>query len=182
MSEFKKEYSTSIPTILPVIPLRNEVLFPQQFLPITVAREKSLKLLADINKEENIVAILAQKNAVTEDPDAKDLHIIGTAAKIMRTIDMPDGSKTILIQGLYRLKLITFSQEQPFFKAIFEPIRNENIKIDDPDRVSALSANLRNIFKRVVELSSDITYEQLVMISNIKDPGMLADMTTAFSG
>ncbi|HDP97828.1 MAG TPA: endopeptidase La [bacterium] len=182
MSEFKKEYSTSIPTILPVIPLRNEVLFPQQFLPITVAREKSLKLLADINKEENIVAILAQKNAVTEDPDAKDLHIIGTAAKIMRTIDMPDGSKTILIQGLYRLKLITFSQEQPFFKAIFEPIRNENIKIDDPDRVSALAANLRNIFKRIVELSSDITYEQLVMISNIKDPGMLADMTTAFSG
>jgi len=181
MSEYKKEFSSTIPSILPVIPLRNEVLFPQQFLPITVARDKSLRLLSDTDKENNIVAILTQKKASTEDPNPKELQTIGTAAKIMRTIDMPDGSKTILIQGLYRIKLITFIQEKPYFKAIFEPIKNEDLTIDEPARVEALSANLRNIFKKVVDLSSDITYEQLVMVSNIKEPGMLADMTIAFS-
>jgi len=181
MSEYKKEFTNSIPTILPVIPLRNEVLFPQQFLPITVAREKSLKLLNDLAKEEKVIAIISQKKASTEDPEPKDLHTVGTAAKIMRTIDMPDGSKTILIQGLYRIKLITFTQEMPYFKGVFEPIRNEYLTIKDPARVDALAANLRNIFKRVVDLSSDITYEQLVMVSNIREPGMLADMTIAFS-
>jgi len=181
MSDYKNDFSSSIPAILPVIPLRNEVLFPQQFLPITVAREKSLKLLTDIDKENNIVAIQTQKKASTEAPGQKDLETIGTAAKIMRTIDMPDGSKTILIQGLYRLKLITFIQEKPYFKAIFEPVKNEDLAINEPERIEALSANLRNIFKRVVDLSSDITYEQLVMVSNIKEPGMLADMVIAFS-
>ena len=181
MSEFKKEFTNVIPTILPAIPLRNEVLFPQQFLPITVARDKSLKLLSELDKNENIVAIISQKKASTEDPTAKDLHTVGTAAKIMRTIDMPDGSKTILIQGLYRLKVITFIQDSPYFKAVFEPVRDDNFTIENRERVDALSANLRNLFKRVVDLSSDITYEQLVMVSNIKEPGMLADMTTAFS-
>ncbi len=181
MSEYKKDFSSTIPAILPVIPLRNEVLFPQQFLPITVAREKSLKLLSDSSKENNIVAILTQKKSSTEEPNQKDLQVIGTAAKIMRTIDMPDGSKTILIQGLYRAKLITFIQEAPYFKAIFESIKNEDLTIKDPVRVEALAANLRNIFKKVVDLSSDITYEQLVMVSNIKEPGMLADMIIAFS-
>ena len=181
MSEYKKEFTSTIPSILPVVPLRNEVLFPQQFLPITVARDKSLRLLSDTDKQNNIVAILTQKKASTENPKTKELQTIGTAAKIMRTIDMPDGSKTILIQGLYRIKLITFIQEKPYFKAIFEPIKNEDLTIDEPARVEALSANLRNIFKKVVDLSSDITYEQLVMVSNIKEPGMLADMTIAFS-
>ncbi|OQX87284.1 endopeptidase La [candidate division KSB1 bacterium 4484_87] len=181
MSEYKKDYTTAIPMILPVIPLRNEVLFPQQFLPVTVAREKSLKLLNDLNEENNVIAIITQKDSSTDDPTPKDLHTVGTAAKIMRKIDMPDGSKTILIQGLHRLKLITYTQEQPYFKAVFDPIRNEDLAIRDPERVEALAANLRNIFKRVVDLSSDITYEQLVMVSNIKEPGMLADMVTAFS-
>ncbi|NOZ60224.1 MAG: endopeptidase La [Calditrichaeota bacterium] len=167
--------------ILPVIPLRNEVLFPQQFLPVTVAREKSLNLLNDLSEENNIIAIITQKDSSKDDPTPKDLYTIGTAAKIMRKIDMPDGSKTILIQGLHRLKVITYTQEQPYFKAVFDPIRNEDLTIHEPERVEALSANLRNIFKRVVDLSSDITYEQLVMVSNIKEPGMLADMVTAFS-
>jgi ATP-dependent Lon protease len=98
----------------------------------------------------------------------------------LRTIDMPDGSKTILIQGVYRIKLITFTQDSPYYKAIFEPIRD---KIDESDlpEIEALSANLKNIFKRVVELSNEITYEQLVMVSNIKEPGIFADMTIAFS-
>lgn len=180
MSEYRKEFSMKIPTVLSIIPLRNEVLFPQQLLPITVAREKSLKLVTEIDKEENVVAILAQKESTIENPATDELYHIGTAAKIMRTFDMPDGSKTLLIQGLYRIRLIAFTQESPYFKAIFEPIRDH---VDDKDKaqIEALAVNLRNIFKRIVDLSNEITYEQLVMVSNIKDPGMLADMVIAFS-
>lgn len=180
MSEYKKEFSTRIPSVLPIIPLRNEVLFPQQLLPITVARDKSLKLIAETGKEDNLIAILSQKESAIEDPTTEELFHIGTAARIMRTIDMPDGSKTILIQGAFRIKLITFTQESPYYKAIFEPLRDKSNEKEQAE-IEALSANLRNIFKRVVDLSNEITYEQLVMVSNIKDPGTLADMTIAFS-
>ena len=179
MSEYKKELFSKIPSVLPVIPLRNEVLFPQQLLPITVAREKSLKLVSESGEDDDIVAILTQKKSTIENPTTEDLYHVGTAAKIMRTIDMPDGYKTILIQGLYRIKLITLTQETPFFKAIFEPLREQ--EAEDTAQVAALSSNLRKIFKRVVDLSTEITYEQLVMVSNIKEAGMLADMIIAFS-
>ncbi len=178
MSEATKLAKESkVPTVLPIIPLRNEVLFPHQFMPITVAREKSLKLLEDI-KDDSRIAILTQKDANVEDPIFSDLHRIGTVAKVMRTIDMPDGSKTILIQGQFRIKLITFLDDKPYFKAMFEPIYDE---YQDSSRIEAFVSNLRKLFKQTVELSSDITYEQLVMVSNIKEPGMLADMIVAFS-
>jgi len=178
MNENKNITTSKVPVVLPVIPLRNEVLFPHQFLPITVARDKSLKLLENADTEDNTMAILVQKDSSTENPVFQDLNNIGTVAKIMRTIDMPDGSKTILIQGQYRIKLITYLQDKPFFKAMFEPIPDE---IKSTDRMDAFIANLRKLFKRTVDLSPDITYEQLVMVSNIKEPGMLADMVIAFS-
>ncbi|MDZ7331942.1 MAG: endopeptidase La [candidate division KSB1 bacterium] len=180
MSEYKKDFSPRIPTVLPIIPLRNEVLFPQQLLPITIARERSLKLIEETGKDDNLIAILTQKEQTIENPTTDELYHIGTAARVMRTIDMPDGSKTILIQGMYRIKLITFIQDTPYFKAIFEPLRDIMNEKDRPE-IDALAANLRNIFKRVVDLSNEITYEQLVMISNIRDPGVLADMTLAFA-
>jgi len=180
MSEYKKDFSTQIPSVLPIIPLRNEVLFPQQLLPITVARDKSLKLLLDLGKDENLIAILTQKESTIENPTTEELYHVGTAARIIRTIDMPDGSKTIFIQGVYRIKLITFTQEVPYYKAIFEPIR-DTLNEADRAEIEALSANLKNIFKRVVELSNEITYEQLVMVSNIREPGTFTDMTVAFS-
>lgn len=178
MNEYKDSKTAKVPIVLPIIPLRNEVLFPHQFLPITVARDKSLKLLEETGKDESTVAILTQKDSSIENPSYSDLYNIGTVAKIMRTIDMPDGSKTILIQGQHRIKLITFIQDSPFYKAMFEPIYDE---IKTNDRIEAFIANLRKLFKRTVDLSSDITYEQLVMVSNIKEPGMLADMIIAFS-
>ncbi|MBN2010385.1 endopeptidase La [candidate division KSB1 bacterium] len=168
---------SKVPTVLPIIPLRNEVLFPHQFMPITVAREKSLKLLEDV-QDDSRVAILTQMDSNVENPTFSDLYKIGTVAKIMRTIDMPDGSKTILIQGQYRIKLITFLEDKPYFKAMFEPIYDEYA---ESSRIDAFMVNLRKLFKQSVELSSDITYEQLVMVSNIKEPGMLADMVISFS-
>ncbi len=177
MGENKNAVTSKVPVVLPIIPLRNEVMFPNQFLPITVARDKSLKLLEEMG-DEKTVAILTQKDSTVENPSYSDLYSIGTVAKIIRTIDMPDGGKTILIQGQHRVRLITYIQDSPFFKAMFEPIHDES---KSSEQVDAFIANIRKLFKRTVDLSADITYEQLVMVSNIKEPGMLADTVVAFS-
>ncbi|MBN1154089.1 endopeptidase La [candidate division KSB1 bacterium] len=178
MSEKRDMTVTRVPIVLPIIPLRNEVVFPNQLLPITVARKKSLRLLESLGESESTLAILTQRESSTENPTYSDLYNVGTLAKIMRTIDMPDGSKTILIQGQHRIRLVTYLQDNPFFKAMFESLFDEN---KTNDRIDALMSNIRKLFKRTVDLSSDITYEQLVMVSNIKEPGALADMVASFS-
>lgn len=178
MSEKRSTSAAKVPIVLPIIPLRNEVVFPNQLLPITVARKKSLRLLEILGETESTLAILTQRESSTENPTYSDLYNVGTLAKIMRTIDMPDGSKTILIQGQHRIRLVTYLQDNPFFKAMFESLYDDN---KTNDRIEALMSNIRKLFKRTVDLSSDITYEQLVMVSNIKEPGPLADMVTSFS-
>ncbi|MBN1348373.1 endopeptidase La [candidate division KSB1 bacterium] len=175
MSEIK---SSNIPKALPIIPLRNAILFPHQFMPISVAREKSMQILKDAAQSDATIAILTQKDPSVDDPTAQDLDDYGTEAKIMRIIEMPDGSKTVLLQGLQRVKVITFLQEAPFFKAAFQPRADEG---EATENVMAMANNLRNVFKQLVELTNEASYEQMVMISNIKDPGMVADLIIAFS-
>jgi len=167
----------NIPKALPIIPLRNAVLFPHQFLPISVAREKSIKILQDATANDATIAILTQKEASIENPATSDMYTIGTEARIMRIIDMPDGSKTVLLQGLNRVKVITFLQEMPFHKAAFQPLYDTT---EISENIEALMNNLRQLFRKIVDLSNEASYEQLVMIQNIKEPGTLADLVVAF--
>lgn len=167
----------NIPKALPIIPLRNAVLFPHQFLPISVAREKSIKILQDATANDATIAILTQKEASIENPTTSDMYTIGTEARIMRIIDMPDGSKTVLLQGLNRVKVITFLQEMPFHKAAFQPLYDAP---EISENIEALMNNLRQLFRKIVDLSNEASYEQLVMIQNIKEPGTLADLVVAF--
>jgi len=167
----------NIPKALPIIPLRNAVLFPHQFLPISVARDKSMKILHDATTNDTTIAILTQRDAAIENPVPEDMFSIGTEAKIMRIIDMPDGSKTVLLQGLNRVRVITFLQETPYHKAAFQPIIDTH---ETTEHTEALMNNLRRIFRKIIELSNEASYEQLVMIQNIKEPGMLADLVIAF--
>lgn len=169
--------SLNIPKALPIIPLRNAVLFPNQFLPISVAREKSMKILQETSLSDSTIAILTQNDASVDNPRPDEMFSIGTEAKIMRIIDMPDGSKTVLLQGINRVKVITFLQESPYYKAAFQPYTDT---LETNDHIDALMNNLRRLFRRVVELSNEASYEQVVMIQNIKEPGTLADMVAAF--
>ena len=178
MSEKIEYNSPKVPQVLPVIPLRNEVLFPSQFLPITVARKKSLQLLEKLGEEETTVAILTQKDSATDNPTYSDLYDFGTVAKIIRVIDMPDGHKTILIQGQHRARMIASLQDDPYFKAMFEP---KHDVVEESEKIDALLGNIRKLFRRTVELSQENNFEQTVMISNIKEPGLTADLVTAFS-
>ncbi len=169
--------SLNIPKALPIIPLRNAVLFPNQFLPISVAREKSMKILQESSLSDSTIAILTQNDASVDNPRPDEMFNIGTEAKIMRIIDMPDGSKTVLLQGLNRVKVITFLQESPYYKAAFQPYTDS---IETNEHIDALMNNLRRLFRRVVELSNEASYEQVLMIQNIKEPGTLADLVAAF--
>src|SRR5215212_371589 len=108
---------TDIPDELPVIPLRNTVLFPGVVLPITVGRDKSIKAVNDAYKADKLIGVVAQKDSNIEDPTITDLEDIGTVARIVKLIKMPDGGTTIIIQGKRRFKVAAIISEEPYFKA-----------------------------------------------------------------
>src|SRR5215212_11018746 len=106
-----------IPSELSLLPLRNTVLFPGVVLPITVGRDKSIKAVNDAYKSNKLIGVVAQKDSAVEDPVAKDLEDIGTIAKIVKQIKMPDGGTTIIIQGKSRFSIQSILTEEPYFKA-----------------------------------------------------------------
>jgi ATP-dependent Lon protease len=173
MAEKVKHY---IPEILPIMPLRNSVLFPHQVMPITVGRESSLKLVQDSVAGDRIIGIVPQKDATVDIPKKDDLYNWGTAATILKIFDLPDGSKNVVVQGLYRVRVITHIQSEPFIRAAVEKVEDAP---GDDIRSSALASNIHNLFMKVVELSPYLTPEHAAMLSNIQDPGRLVD--TVFS-
>src|SRR5699024_8819593 len=106
-----------VPEELPILPLRNTVLFPGVVIPITVGREKSIKLIKDSYKGDRTVAVVSQKNMNVEDPEFSDLHRVGTVAHIIKTLQMPDGNTTVILQGKQRIILDELVQEDPYLIA-----------------------------------------------------------------
>ena len=112
--EINKE---SLPTTLPILPLRNTVLFPGVVIPITAGRDKSIKLINDANKGSKVIGVVAQKDEVVEDPTAKDINETGTVARILRVLKMPDGNVTVIIQGKKRFKVAEIITDEPYLNA-----------------------------------------------------------------
>ena len=158
---------------LPVMPLRNTVLFPQQVIPIYIGRERSLSLLEDLDEEERFIGVVAQKEGSIEDPTSDDLYTFGTLAQILKVFDMPDGSKSAIVQGLDRIQVDTWIEEKPFFRAVikrvYEDYDEEDIEID------ALQSNLRNIYQKLIDKAPYLTEEHQSMLSNIQHPARLVD-------
>ncbi|NDK18414.1 MAG: LON peptidase substrate-binding domain-containing protein, partial [Zetaproteobacteria bacterium] len=106
-----------IPDILPILPIRNTVLFPGVVIPITAGRDKSIKLIKDANRGNKTIGVVAQKNELDEDPGFEDLYAIGTVAKILKVLKMPDGNTMVVIQGKKRFELSEIVEELPYLKA-----------------------------------------------------------------
>lgn len=106
-----------LPADLPILPLRNTVLFPGVVIPITAGRDKSIKLINDANAAGKIIGVVAQKNEADEDPTSEEIYHVGTVARIMRVLKMPDGNTTIILQGKKRFEISEFTQSEPYFKA-----------------------------------------------------------------
>src|SRR5690554_6205620 len=116
--------NTEVPDVLPILPLRNTVLFPGVVLPINVGRKKSLMLIQDVYKGSRLLGTIAQKDYTVDDPSQNELFSIGTVAEILKILEMPDGSTSVIIQGKRRYAIMEFISNEPYYKASVEPLND----------------------------------------------------------
>lgn len=166
------------PEVLPVLPLKNTVLFPGVVIPITVGRDKSIKLVQDANKGNKTIAVTAQKNPDLEEPNFEDLNKIGTQATIMRMFRMPDGSTTIILQGKKRVEIKGLVSTTPYFKAqvVEFPETNRNAAKKEQQ---ALFESLKEHAMKIINLSPDIPSEASVAIKNINGLSFLTNFISS---
>ncbi len=160
-------------TSFPVMPLRNTVLFPQQVIPIYIGREKSLKLIGDIDSKSKQIVVVAQEDGSIEDPTTEDLYEFGTLAVVLKVFDMPDNSKSAIVQGIRRVKILKYVSETPYHRAIVRTIESHTPENDL--ELDALMNNLRQTFAELVQVAPNLTEEHSGMLSNIQKPSRLAD-------
>jgi len=161
--------------IYPVMPLRNTVLFPQQVIPIYIGRERSLKLIEELDPKDKHIIVVAQEDGSIEDPKPTDLYAYGTLAVVLKVFDMPDNSKSAIVQGVQRVKILSYMEDKPYFKASVERIKSEETKGDV--ELDALKNNLHNAFNELVKVAPNLTEEHSGMLTNIKKASRLADRT-----
>ena len=159
------------PDELPILPLRNTVLFPGVVIPITVGRDKSIKAVTDAYKADKMVGVVAQKDSNIEEPQIADLERIGTVAKLVKLIKMPDGGTTIIIQGRKRFELQEITSEEPYFKAKIK-ILDENKHKGDAD-LDALVGSVKDLAAQIISLSPNIPSEAGIILKNIENPSFL---------
>ena len=157
----------------PVMPLRNTVLFPQQVIPIYIGRERSLKLINDLDPNKRYIVVVAQEDGSIEDPKPEDLYAYGTLAQVLKVFDMPDNSKSAIVQGISRVKILDYTGNEPYFTAAVDSLDDDPIK--DKLEVDALAANLRQAFNDLMKVAPNLTEEHSGMLRNIQKPNRLTD-------
>jgi len=160
-----------IPEVLPILPLRNTVLFPGVVLPITVGRDKSIKAVNDAYKHDKLIGVVAQKDANIEEPGADDLCRIGTVAKIVKLIKMPDGGTTIIIQGKKRFELVEMQSDNPYFKASVKLLADDELPIADDFKVYI--GSIKDLASQIIQLSPNLPTEAAIILKNIENPSFL---------
>ncbi len=160
-----------IPDEIPLLALRNTVLFPGVVIPITVGRDKSIKAVQDAYKADKLIGVVAQKDSAVEEPTVSDLEDIGTVAKIAKLIKMPDGGTTIIIQGRKRCKIEEIISDDPYFKARIKVLTDEVLK-DDAD-FDAMVGSIKDLASQIVNLSPNLPSEAAIILKNIENPSFL---------
>jgi ATP-dependent Lon protease len=169
----------NIPDVLPILPLRNTVLFPGVVIPITVGREKSLRLIQEVYKKNKILGAIAQKDGTIEDPELEDLYTIGTVAQILKILEMPDGSTSVIIQGRKRFILDDLLTEKPYHVAKITPLEDDE---DEPaGEAKAVAAALKELSIKIIRLSSNIPAEATFAVKNIESPSFLVNFLASNS-
>ncbi len=169
----------NIPDVLPILPLRNTVLFPGVVIPITVGRDKSLRLIQEVFKKNKILGAVAQRNGTIEDPELEDLYRVGTVAQILKILEMPDGSTSVIIQGRKRFRLDDLLTDKPYHVARITPLED---KEDKPAGESkAVAAALKELAIKIIKLSSNIPTEATFAVKNIESPSFLVNFLASNS-
>ncbi|MEJ2699732.1 MAG: LON peptidase substrate-binding domain-containing protein, partial [Desulfuromonadales bacterium] len=177
--EEKKELH--IPEELPLLPVRDVVIFPYMILPLFVGREKSIAAVDAALARDRMIFLTAQKELAEEDPAPEDIYTTGTVAMIMRMLKLPDGRVKILVQGLAKGRLQDFVSQSPYFTArvehLVEPHPNEV-----PLEIEALMRTVRDQLTQLLNMGKALPPEVMVVVENIEDPGSLADLIASNIG
>jgi len=163
--------STDLPTTLPILALKNTVLFPGVVVPITIGRDKSIKAVNEAYESDKLIGVLSQKDLEEESPTDKDLYKIGAVARVIKLLKMPDGSSTAILQGRHRFELVKMIQTDPFLKA--EVMYIHATDAEDKMEHDAKMASIKDMAKQIIELSPNIPSEAVMMLQNIKKDGFL---------
>ncbi|MCB0774859.1 MAG: endopeptidase La [Chitinophagaceae bacterium] len=170
-SDHEDQQGIEVPPEIALLPLRNTVLFPGIVLPITVGRDKSIKAVNDAYKGDKLIGVVAQKDSNVEDPAVGDLESVGTVAKVVKLIKMPDGGTTIIIQGKSRFRIDSVFEEDPYFKAKITKLDEEDSPKDAD--FDAYVANIKDLAADIVQLSPNIPSEASIILRNIENPAFL---------
>lgn len=179
MSEEEEKELTDfeVPDTLPILPLKNTVLFPGVVVPITVGRDRSLELVREAYEDDKIIGVVTQKDQEEEDPDENDMYYVGTVAQILKLIKMPDGSKSIVIQGKTIFRITEFIQNDPYFRASVEGYGQEmdisGVELD------ASMRSVKETASKIVNLSPNIPSEAAIAINNISSPTFLLNFISS---
>jgi len=156
------------PEVLPILPLRNTVLFPGVIIPITIGRDRSVKLIKEADKGNKTIGVVSQKDFETELPTIDDLNTVGTVAHILKMLKMPDGNITAVIQGRKRFKIEEMVQDEPYFKAKISDLQ-EVKPVGKDEEFEALVSSIKDLALRIIEESPNIPIEASIAIKNIKN-------------
>ncbi len=166
------------PNELPILPLRNNVLFPGVVIPITVGRDKSIRLIREANKGNKIIGVVSQKNQEEESPEFEDLHKVGTVAQIVRMLKMPDGSSTVIIQGKRRFRMEELVQSEPYLRAKVALLEEQRVDPKDKEMTVAFKS-IKELALQIIQESPNIPSEASFAVGNIESPTFLVNFISS---
>ena len=168
-----------LPDSIPILPLRNTVLFPGVVIPITVGRDKSIRLIRESYRNDRTIGVVAQRDASIEDPEEKDLYKVGTVAHLIKILQMPDGNTTVIIQGKKRFEIENFIQDEPYFRAKIKDLPDFDKVHEHDEHFLALIASLKDLAIQIIKLSPNIPSEAAFAIKNIDSPFFLVNFVSS---
>lgn len=171
-------HAEQLPDILPILPLRNTVLFPGVVIPITVGRDKSINLIKESNKGNKTIGVVAQRNDSIEDPAAEDLYEVGTVAQIIKMLRMPDGNTTVIIQGKKRFRIKEFVQSEPYYKATTERFEETRPKKGDKE-FEAIVSSMKDTAMQIIQKSPQIPTEAGFALNNIESENFVVNFISS---
>lgn len=166
--------SEKLPDTLPILPLRNTVLFPGVVIPITVGRDKSIVLIKEAYKNKQTIGVTAQKDEKVEDPGEQDIYKIGTSARILKLLRMPDGNITVILQGRKKIQIKEIIQTEPYLQANIESINDQPTNTKDTEFIAIISS-IKDVADKIIKQSPNIPSEASFAIANIESPSFLVN-------
>ncbi len=167
------------PLFLPVLPLRDVVVYPHMVIPLFVGREKSIKALEAAMVDHKQIFLVAQKKSANDDPSAEDVYLMGTISSVLQLLKLPDGTVKVLVEGEQRARALSYNQDQGYLEAQIEMIENESESSDETQEIEILVRSLMSQFEQYIKLNKKIPPEVLSSLASIEEPGRLADTIAA---